>query len=290
MIQSLIESDPQRAKKSLGQHFLFDLNLTRKIAQQAGDLTGRTVIEIGPGPGGLTKALLETPLANLILIEKDSRFAAEWAVKADVEARLHVFEADALEVAEETVLKSMGLAQPALIIANLPYNVGTPLLLKWLKAEAWRGTMALMFQLEVAERICAGPGSAAYGRLSVIAQSRSSPKLVMKIPASAFTPPPKVESAVVRFDVLPKEQLFVDWRSLEMVTAAAFGQRRKMLRQSLKALCSSIELPVSELLTRANLDPTARPETISPKQFQVLASAFASAAAHIPAARSATPV
>jgi 16S rRNA (adenine1518-N6/adenine1519-N6)-dimethyltransferase len=270
------DRDDRRAKKSLGQHFLFDKNLTRKIVRQAGDLSAATVIEIGPGPGGLTEALLETSVKRLILVEKDDRFAADWRARAQIESRLSVFQGDALEIAEERVLQELGEAGPAIIISNLPYNVGTPLLIKWLRAGAWRGPMTLMFQLEVAERICAAPGSSAYGRLSVIAQSRSRPRLAMRVPASAFTPPPKVDSGVVHFETLAASDLFADLDALEAVTAAAFGQRRKMLRQSLKQLAAALGISAVDYAESAGIDPTARPEDLPPQAFQQLATIYSS--------------
>lgn len=286
---SLHDQNDRRAKKSLGQHFLFDKNLTRKIVRQAGNLTGATVFEIGPGPGGLTEALLETPLKRLILAEKDDRFAADWRTRAETDSRLHVIQGDALELDEESVLRDLGETPPAIIISNLPYNVGTPLLIKWLRAGAWRGSMTLMFQLEVAERICAEPGSSAYGRLSVMAQSRARPRLAMRVPASAFTPPPKVESGVVQFEPLPEAELFGLTDALETITAAAFGQRRKMLRQSLKSVAGPLGINAAEFAESAGIDPTARPEDLPPQAFQRLATIYASRR-DISLAKTATPV
>ncbi len=285
----MTDHNDRRAKKSLGQHFLFDKNLTRKIVRQAGDLTGAVVFEIGPGPGGLTEALLETPLKRLILVEKDDRFAADWCTRAETERRLQVLQGDALEVDEERTLRDLGEDGPAIIISNLPYNVGTPLLIKWLRAGPWRGSMTLMFQLEVAERICAEPGSSAYGRLSVLSQSRSRPRLAMRVPASAFTPPPKVDSGVVHFEVLQTPALFDDVDALEAVTAAAFGQRRKMLRQSLKSLAGPLEMSAAEFAESAGVDPTSRPEDLPPEAFQHLATIYSSRRP-IAAAKAATPV
>lgn len=283
------DNGERRAKKSLGQHFLFDKNLTRKIVRNAGDLSGATVFEIGPGPGGLTEALLETDLKHLVLAEKDARFAADWRARAQAEPRLHVIEGDALALDEEKVLHGLGETDPAIVISNLPYNVGTPLLIKWLRAGAWRGPMTLMFQLEVAERICASPGSSAYGRLSVLSQSRARPRLAMRVPASAFTPPPKVESGVVYFDPLPESGLYAKVDALEAVTAAAFGQRRKMLRQSLKSIVGAIGMNAAELAESAGIDPTARPEDLPPQAFQRLADIY-SARRDIAAAKPAIPV
>jgi 16S rRNA (adenine1518-N6/adenine1519-N6)-dimethyltransferase len=255
------------ARKALGQHFLLDLNLTRRIAQLAGPLEGRAVIEVGPGPGGLTRALLEAGAAPLIVIEQDRRFRPildELAAAAP--GRLTIIEGDALEADEPALIAAAG-AREAVLAANLPYNVGTPLLVKWLKAGAWRKAMTLMFQKEVAQRIVAQTGSSAYGRLAVLAQAATTPRMVLQVPARAFTPAPKVASAVVRLD--PLSAPFDDLDALERVTAAAFGQRRKMLRQSLAALGDA-----PALLAAAGLDPQARAETIPPEGFQRLARAW----------------
>jgi len=252
------------AKKSFGQHFLLDLNVTRKIARLAGPLDGETVIEVGPGPGGLTRALLEAG-AKVVAVEKDARFIPllEELVAA-AEDRLTVVEADALEVDE-----SAFAGGPAHVVSNLPYNVGTPLLLKWLTGPFRPASMTLMFQKEVADRIAAAPGSNAYGRLSVITQAVCQARVVMDLPARAFTPPPKVASAVVRLDPKPDRPSDAELAALERVTAAAFGQRRKMLRSSLR------ELSGEALLTRTGIDPNARAETITVSGFQALAAALA---------------
>lgn len=252
------------ANKGLGQHFLLDLNITRRIAKTAGDLAGRTVIEVGPGPGGLTRALLEAG-ANVIAIEKDARFLplleplAAWS-----DGRLQINLGDAL-VADEAEL--LGDRQ-ALVISNLPYNVGTPLLVKWLKADRWRGDMVLMFQKEVAQRIVAKVGSDAYGRLAVLAQARCECRLEFTVPARAFTPPPKIASAIVTLRDLEAPYPHLD--ALERVTAAAFGQRRKMLRSALRALTADAEA----LVEAANLSPTARAEEIDQAGFRRLAEAW----------------
>lgn len=252
------------AKKALGQHFLLDMNITRRIARVAGELAGKTVIEVGPGPGGLTRALLEAD-ADVIAIEKDARFLplleplVEWSG-----GRLRIIHGDALEADEEILL---GGAH-AFVIANLPYNVGTPLLVKWLKAGAWRGDMTLMFQKEVAQRIVAQPGSDAYGRLAVLAQARCETRLAFTVPARAFTPPPKIASAVVTLRDRADPYLHLD--ALERVTAAAFGQRRKMLRAALRALTPDAEA----LLVEAGLDPTARAEEVDQAGFRRLADAW----------------
>lgn len=252
------------ANKGLGQHFLLDLNITRRIAKTAGDLAGQTVIEVGPGPGGLTRALLEAG-ANVIAIEKDARFLplleplSEWG-----EGRLQINVGDALEADEATLTTG----NRAAVISNLPYNVGTPLLVKWLKAGAWRGDMTLMFQKEVAQRIVAKPGSDAYGRLAVLAQARCDTRLEFTVPARAFTPPPKIASAIVR--LTDRADPYPHLNALERVTAAAFGQRRKMLRSALRALTPEAEA----LLLAADIKPTARAEEIDQAGFRRLAEAW----------------
>ena len=259
------------AKKSFGQHFLLDLNVTRKIARLAGAREGEAVIEVGPGPGGLTRALLEAG-ARVIAVEKDPRFLPLLdELSQAAEGRLTVVEADALEVDEAALLAAHAPGFPALIVANLPYNVGTPLLVKWLTGPFQPQSMALMFQKEVADRIAASAGADAYGRLSVLAQAVCHASLVMDLPARAFTPPPKVDSAVVlltpRADRPPPRQL----AALEKVTAAAFGQRRKMLRSSLKPLGGEA------LCLKVGIDPQARAETIPVERFLALAQAWAEA-------------
>jgi len=258
------------ARKSFGQHFLLDLNVTRKIARLAGPLEGCVVVEVGPGPGGLTRALLESGAEHVIAVEKDSRFLPLLSELAAAAAgRLTLVEADALRVDEASLADEAAPGRPIRIVANLPYNVGTPLLIKWLTGGlVWSG-LTLMFQKEVAQRIVAPPGSEAYGRLSVIVQAAATPELVMSLPARAFTPPPKVESAVVnlapRSDAPTREAL----ARLEKVTAAAFGQRRKMLRSSLKLLGGQ------QLCAAAEVDPDARAETIAVDGFLRLAAALA---------------
>lgn len=252
------------ANKGLGQHFLLDLNITRRIAKTAGDLAGKQVIEVGPGPGGLTRALLEAG-AHVTAIEKDTRFLPllepliEWS-----EGRLSIVQGDALEVDQAALVAS----ESAAIISNLPYNVGTPLLVNWLKAGAWRGDMTLMFQKEVAQRIVAKPGSDAYGRLAVLAQARCACRLEFTVPARAFTPPPKIASAIVTLKDRADPYPHLD--AIERVTAAAFGQRRKMLRAALRSLTPEAEA----LLERAGLAPTARAEEIDQAGFRRLADAW----------------
>jgi 16S rRNA (adenine1518-N6/adenine1519-N6)-dimethyltransferase len=257
------------AKKSFGQHFLLDLNVTRKIAREAGPLEGTVVIEVGPGPGGLTRALLEGGAAHVIAVEKDPRFVehlAELATLAD--GRLTVIEADALDADEAALIAAHAPDLPVRIVANLPYNVATPLLVKWLTGPFRPASMTLMFQKEVADRIAAPPGASAYGRLSVLAQALAETSIVMKLPARAFTPPPKVDSAVVRLDPHADRTSDELIHRLEEVTRAAFGQRRKMLRSSLKPLGGE------NLLRTAGVDPDARAETIPIDGFLRLAQAL----------------
>ena len=253
------------AKKRFGQHFLLDLNVTRKIARLAGPLEGRAVIEVGPGPGGLTRALLETG-ATVIAIEKDPRFLPLLAELADAaDGRLVVVEADALDVDEAALLAAHAPGLPCRIVANLPYNVGTPLLIKWLTGRFRPESMTLMFQKEVADRMAAQAGEDAYGRLSVIVQATSRAEVAMDLPARAFTPPPKVASAVV--NLVPREDRPSDelLAALETVTRAAFGQRRKMLRSSLKALGGEA------LCEAAGIEPDARAEVVGVEGFLGLA-------------------
>jgi 16S rRNA (adenine1518-N6/adenine1519-N6)-dimethyltransferase len=259
------------AKKAFGQHFLLDLNVTRKIARLAGPLEGCAVIEVGPGPGGLTRALLEQGAPRVVAVEKDRRFLPlldELAAAAD--GRLSLVEADALDVDEPALLDAHAPGLPFRIVANLPYNVGTPLLVKWLTAPRLPELMALMFQKEVAQRIAARAGEPAYGRLSVLTQAVMEARLAMTLPARAFTPPPKVESAVVTLTPRPDRPAAGQLAALERVTAAAFGQRRKMLRSSLKSLGGEA------LCAAAGLDPNLRAETIGIDGFLRLAAAIPS--------------
>ena len=254
------------AKKALGQNFLLDLNLTARIARQAGPLEGHDVVEVGPGPGGLTRALLAEGARRVIAVEKDPRCLPALAEIADrYPGRLEIVEGDALE----TGLADM-VHPPARIIANLPYNVATPLLTGWLLSEpwpAWFSSMTLMFQREVAERICAAPGSKSYGRLSVLSQWRCEAEIAFDVGPKAFTPPPKVTSSIAvlypRGNPLPCPA-----DALQRVTAAAFGQRRKMLRQSLKSLGGA------DLLERTGIEPERRAETLDIAEFVALANAL----------------
>lgn len=259
------------ANKAFGQHFLLDLNLTAKIARLAGPLEGHAVIEVGPGPGGLTRALLAEGASRVIAIEADERFfPALEQIHGAADGRLTVIHGNALDVDERDLLARHGGGMPAKVVSNLPYNVGTPLLITWLSGTRWWSGMTLMFQKEVAERVVAPRGDGAYGRLGVISALRSRARLALKVPARAFTPPPKVESAVVVFDP-PYEPAFSDVPALERVTAAAFGQRRKMLRRSLKGVAQEAGLALEELCSVAGARPDARPEELEPAVFAALA-------------------
>lgn len=263
-LREALEAHGLWAKKAFGQHFLLDLNITRKIARLAEVGDGDLVIEVGPGPGGLTRALLETG-AQVIAVEKDERFRPlleELAAASD--GRLTLVFGDAL-TAHEAALAG---GRPAHLVSNLPYNVGTPLLIKWLTGPWTPVSLTLMFQKEVAERIVAAPGSDAYGRLGVIAQATCAARPVMDAPARAFTPPPKVDSAVVRLEPRADRPSPERLDALQKVTAAAFGQRRKMLRSSLKALGGEA------LITAAGLDPAARAEVVGVDGFLALADAW----------------
>ncbi len=264
------------ARKALGQHFLFDPSILRRVALAAGPVTGRTVIEVGPGPGGLTRALLTEGAGRVIAVETDPRFAEALMQWPEVAAgRLIVIAKDARKVDWLVMLQELAAPLPAMIIANLPYNVGTPLLIDWLKAGAWRGEMALMFQREVAERICAAPDTSAYGRLAVLAQAVTRPHIAFTLPPGAFRPPPKVESAVAVLEPLPLADRFLHIDLIEDVAAAAFGQRRKMLRAALKSLAARHGRDAVQWLVSCGLDPTARAETLSQNEFRRLASSLA---------------
>jgi 16S rRNA (adenine1518-N6/adenine1519-N6)-dimethyltransferase len=251
------------ARKSFGQHFLLDLNVTRKIARLAEIAPGDRVIEVGPGPGGLTRALLEAG-ARVSAVEKDERFRPLLEEISGASGDLTLVFADALAVDEA----ELAGGEPAHVVSNLPYNVGTPLLIKWLTGPWTPASLTLMFQKEVAERITAAPGDDAYGRLAVIAQATSDARGVMDVPARAFTPPPKVDSAVVRLTPRADRPSASRLDALQKVTAAAFGQRRKMLRSSLKVMGGE------PLIEAAGLDPQARAETVDVAGFLRLADAW----------------
>src|SRR5262249_45699626 len=268
-LREVIRRHDLMARKSLGQNFLLDLNLTARIARAAGPLEDVCVVEVGPGPGGLTRALLAEGARHVVAIERDPRCLAALAeIAAHYPQRLTVVEGDALEVDVRPPLTGA----PARIVANLPYNVATPLLVNWLSVEPWPpwyDAMVLMFQREVAERIVAKPGSKTYGRLSVLSAWRSESRILFDISPSAFVPPPKVTSSVVQLVPRPSP-LPCDRRALERVTEAAFGQRRKMLRQSLK----SLGVDPAALLAEAGIDPTERAEQIPVDGFVALANSF----------------
>jgi 16S rRNA (adenine1518-N6/adenine1519-N6)-dimethyltransferase len=254
------------ARRSLGQHFLLDGNLTGRIVRLAGDLTGRYVIEVGPGPGGLTRALLASAASCVTVIEIDPRaVAAMHELAARAEGRLRVIAADALEIDAVALVP-----QPRLVVANLPYNVGTPLLVGWLRQAAAFQRLVVMFQLEVAERICAVPETPGYGRLSVLAQWIADVSMPMRIPPAAFVPPPKVFSAVVVLVPRHAQPDAVMFARMERLTAAAFGQRRKMLRGALRSLGGEA------LLARAGVAADRRAETLSVAEFSRLAACMES--------------
>ena len=269
-LREVIASHGLSARKSLGQNFLLDLNLTAKIARQAGDLAGCDVLEIGPGPGGLTRGLLSEGARRVVAVEKDSRcLPALQEIAAAYPGRLEILQGDALELDP-----LQHLAPPIRVAANLPYNVGTELLVRWLTPPEWPPfwqSLTLMFQREVAERIVAAPGSKAYGRLAILAQWRAEARIVLSLPPEAFTPPPKVSSAVVHLSALPAPRYPADAQVLSRVVAAAFNQSRKMLRAALKGVAPDIE----DRLIAAGLKPTDRAETVPLEGFCALARAVA---------------
>ncbi|MHA7849722.1 16S rRNA (adenine(1518)-N(6)/adenine(1519)-N(6))-dimethyltransferase RsmA [Roseovarius sp.] len=270
-LRDVIAQHGLSARKALGQNFLLDLNLTSKIARAAGDLTGSDVLEIGPGPGGLTRGLLAEGARHVLAIEKDARcLPALDDIAQAYPGRLTVLNADALQVDPLT-----HLTPPIKVVANLPYNVGTELLIRWLTPAEWPpvwDSLTLMFQREVAERIVAQPGSKAYGRLALLAQWRCEARIVMHLPPSAFTPPPKVSSAVVHITALPEPRYPADPVLLERLVAKAFNQRRKMLRSALKGLAPDLE----DRLLAAGIQPTDRAETVGLEQFCALARSLKS--------------
>ncbi len=261
-LSAVIAEHGLAARKALGQHFLLDPNLLARIVREAGSLDGQHVIEIGPGPGGLTRALLDAGAASVTAIERDPRCVAALAeLVAESAGRLRVIEADAL-----TVQAAGLIPPPRAIVANLPYNIATPLLVGWLREIAAYESLTLMFQAEVAERITASPGASAYGRLAVLVQWVADARIVLRLPARAFTPPPKVDSALVRLVPCrdqPGRDLFA---AMEKVTAAAFGQRRKMLRTALRGLGEA-----EALLVEAKIAGDRRAETLSVAEFDRLA-------------------
>ena len=265
-LREVISQHNLSAQKSLGQNFLLDLNLTSKIARQAGDLTQSDVLEIGPGPGGLTRGLLAEGARRVIAIEKDRRcIAALEDIQKAYPDRLKILEGDAL-----SINPMEHLTGPVKVVANLPYNVGTELLIRWLTPKRWPPfwtSLTLMFQKEVAERIVAPVASKAYGRLALLSQWRTDANIVMNLPPSAFTPPPKVSSAVVHLTALSAPRFEAEAAVLEKTVAKAFNQRRKMLRSSLKGFTLDLE----EKLQAAGISPTLRAEQVSLEQFCALA-------------------
>lgn len=265
-LRDVIATHGLTARKSMGQNFLLDLNLTAKIARQAGDLHGHDVLEIGPGPGGLTRGLLAEGARRVLAIEKDARcLAALGDISAAYPDRLTVLNADALDL--DT---SAHLTPPIRVVSNLPYNVGTELLVRWLTPPQWPpfwDSLTLMFQKEVAQRIVAQPGGKAYGRLAILSQWRADARIVMELPPEAFTPPPKVRSAVVHLQALDEPRFPADAKTLSRVVAAAFNQRRKMLRAALKGVAPDIE----DRILAAGLKPTDRAEQVSIEGFCALA-------------------
>jgi len=268
-LREIIRQHGLRAKKSLGQNFLLDLNLAARIARAAGPLEGVDVVEIGPGPGGLTRALLAAGARRVISIERDDRaVAAQEQIARRYPGRLEIVAGDALDFDPRPLLDSAS----ARIVANLPYNIATALLVGWLTQEPWPpwyDRLVLMFQREVAERLVATPGSKSYGRLSVLVGWRCKARICFNVAASAFVPPPKVTSSLVEL-VPRKAPLACELRALERVTQAAFGQRRKMLRQSLK----SLGFDAMALLEATRIAPTARAEDVPVEGFVALARAF----------------
>ena len=269
-LRDVIAAHGLLAKKELGQNFLLDLNLTAKIARQAGDLAGFDVIEVGPGPGGLTRGLLAEGARHVLAIEKDRRCLPALAeIAAAYPGRLTVLEADALAI--DPLAHVTG---PVKVVSNLPYNVGTELLIRWLTPKVWPPywtSLTLMFQREVAERIVAPPGGKAYGRLAILAQWRADARIVLDLAPEAFTPPPKVHSSVVHLTALAEPRFPADADVLSRVVAMGFNQRRKMLRAALKGLGGDVE----SLLTTVGIAPTDRAETIPLEAWCALARAVA---------------
>jgi len=267
-LREVIGTGGLSARHGLGQHFLLDINLIRRIAASAGDLAGKTVIEVGPGPGGLTRGLLEVA-GRVIAIERDRRCLEALAPLVDAaEGRLTLIDGDATEISPNDLLET---GESAAIVANLPYNAGTQMLINWLRDLSPIDSMTLMFQKEVAERITALSGSRAYGRLSVLAQWLCETEKLFEVPAAAFVPPPKVVSTVIALRPRAAPAFPAEFSVLETMTRAAFGQRRKMLRSSLK---SAIADPL-EILEEAGIDPTLRAENLSVDNFCAIARAHA---------------
>ena len=275
-LSNVVAAHGLNPRKALGQNFLFDLNLTRKIARAAGPLAGVAVVEVGPGPGGLTRALLSEGAEKVIAIERDARALGALAeIAAHWPGRLEVIEGDALRIAPRTLVDKAG-AMPIRIVANLPYNVGTALLTGWLEAEPWPPfyeRLTLMFQREVARRIVATPAERAdYGRLAVLVGWRTEARILFDISPAAFTPPPKVTSSVV--ELIPRARPEpCDPATLSALAQAAFGQRRKMLRQSLKGFAAARGLDLPAVIATAGLEPTMRAEEVDVAGFAALTRA-----------------
>lgn len=273
-LREVIAEHGLSAKKSLGQNFLLDFNLTRKIARASGPLHGATVYEVGPGPGGLTRALLAEGAARVVAIERDRRcIPALEAIARAHPGQLEIVAEDAMRADEYKLLSRYNAAPPVRVAANLPYNVATALLVKWLTLTDWPpfwSSLTLMFQREVAERIVAEPGTTAFGRLSVLTQWRARARILFDVDARAFRPIPGVTSSLVRIEPLTSSLGEARVADLERVTAALFGQRRKMLRQSLKQLSPD----ANALLASSGIDPRARPQDIGVSQFAALARAW----------------
>jgi 16S rRNA (adenine1518-N6/adenine1519-N6)-dimethyltransferase len=273
-LRDVIAAHGLAAKKSLGQNFLLDLNLTRRIARAAGPLEGATIYEVGPGPGGLTRALLMEGAARIIAVERDARcIAALEDVAKAYPGRLNIVEDDALAIDEAELLRAQNVSGPLRIASNLPYNIGSALLVKWLTQKSWPPfweSLTLMFQREVALRLVAQPGNKDYGRLSILTQWRARPRILFDVSPQAFTPPPKVTSAIVRIEPLSAPIAEARLEDLEAVTKAAFGHRRKMLRQSLKSLSPD----AAALIAQAGLNPEERAERLTIAQFAALARAY----------------
>ena len=269
-LKAVLNAHNLSAKKRFGQHFLLDMNLTDKIARLCAPHPA--IVEIGPGPGGLTRSLLNAQSGAVFTLEKDPRFIPILEdIRAVSDGRLHIQQADALHVNPADLSEH----RPLRICANLPYNVGTKLLINWLNAQPifW-DRLVLMLQKEVAERIAAPPNTKAYGRLSVLAQSLASVHIPFSVPARAFTPPPKVDSAVIVLDILPVERRFSDLKTLAILTQACFGQRRKMLRKSLKNFAKQHDVSLKQWLKNAHIDPSIRPQTLDINGFHSLTNEF----------------
>jgi 16S rRNA (adenine1518-N6/adenine1519-N6)-dimethyltransferase len=277
-LREVVAAHGLNARKALGQNFLFDLNLTRKIARAAGPLAGVAVVEVGPGPGGLTRALLSEGAEKVIAIERDARALGALAdIAAHWPGRLEIIEGDALRIAPETLIAKAG-GMPIRVVANLPYNIATALLAGWLEAKPWPpfyDRLTLMFQREAAERIVASPAERAdYGRLAVLAGWRTEARILFDISPAAFTPPPKVTSSVVELIPRPTPEP-CDAGTLSALTQGAFGQRRKMLRQSLKGFAAAHGLDLPALIAGAGLEPTMRAEEVPVAAFVAMARAAA---------------